>query len=324
MNNTRVLLIEDDLVDQMAFKRVIKERSLPFDYQIAASLDEARRLIDTEQFDIILCDYLLGDGIGTEMLGWQLDAPVILLTGSGSEEIAVEALKMGAYDYLVKDVQGRYLKTLSVRIENTVIRRKTEEALKQAGQELKERAIELESRNRELARLGEEFRLQSISDPLTGLFNRRYMESILYKEVRRAGRKESPLSVAMLDIDHFKRVNDTFGHETGDFVLLELGKHLSASIRPEDIACRYGGEEFCIIMPDCPLENARHRFDKIIGVFKLHPLEYGDMFIGPVTISVGIAVHPRHGTSPQELLKAADCALYQAKSGGRDMVVTAC
>lgn len=325
MNKTivRVLLVEDDLIDQMTFKRVIKEQALPIDYQIAGSLAAALRSIDTERFDIILCDYLLGDGIGTELLGWQQDAPVIMLSGSGSEDIAVEAMKMGAYDYLVKDAEGRYLKTLSVRIENTIMRRKTEEALKLAEQELKERAIELEARNGELARLGEELRLQSISDPLTGLFNRRYMEFVIDKEVRRATRRELPLSVTMLDIDHFKRVNDTFGHDAGDFVLLELGKHLRGCIRAEDVACRYGGEEFCIIMPDCPLENAQLRFVKIIGNFKMLPLEYEDVIIGPVTISAGIATYPQHGSIPHDLLKAADSALYRAKSEGRDKVVTA-
>ena len=321
--NIQVLFIEDDLIDQMAFKRAVKEQALPFDYRIAGSLADARSIINTERFDIILCDYLLGDGIGTELLGRQQDAPVILLTGSGSEEIAVEVMKAGAYDYLVKDSEGRYLKSLSVRIETTLMRRKKEEALKLAEQKLKERATELEARNQELARLSEELRLQSISDPLTGLFNRRYMEIALDKEVRRAARRESPLSVAMLDIDHFKRVNDTFGHEAGDFVLLELGKHLTCSIREEDIACRYGGEEFCLIMPDCTPENSHRRLEKIIGNFKLHPLEYGYISIGPVTISAGVASYPTHVSSPHDLLKAADSALYRAKSEGRDLLVTA-
>jgi diguanylate cyclase (GGDEF)-like protein len=324
MNSSiRVLLIEDDLVDQIAFKRAVKEQALPFDYHIAGSLSEARRFIDSERFDVIICDYLLGDGIGTELLGWQQDAPVILLTGSGSEDIAVEAMKTGAYDYLVKDAEGRHLKTISVKIENTLNRRKTNEALKLAKQELNGRTIELEARNRELVLLGEELRLQSITDPLTGLFNRRYMESAFEKEVRRAVRKESPLSVTMLDIDHFKRVNDTFGHNAGDFVLQELGKYLSGSIRAEDTACRYGGEEFCLIMPDCPLGNAQRRLEKIIGVFKLYPLEYGGIAIGPVTLSAGVAAYPTHASSPHDLLKAADGALYCAKSEGRDMVVTA-
>jgi diguanylate cyclase (GGDEF)-like protein len=326
MNKTiiRVLLVEDDLVDQMAFKRAVKEEALPFDYHIAGSLAEARRLIDTECFDIILCDYVLGDGFGTELLGWHQDAPVIMLAGSGSEVIAVEAMKMGAYDYLVKDSDGRHLKTLAVCVENTIMCRKTEEALKLVEQKLKERTIELEARNRELARLGEELRLQSISDPLTGLFNRRYMESVLDKELRRAVRRKSPLSVVVLDIDHFKLVNDSFGHDAGDFVLQELGRHLRDSIRVEDIACRHGGEEFCIIMPDSPLENAQQRFEKIISDFKQLSLEYEDVIIGQVTISAGVASHPKHGSSPHDLLKSADCALYRAKSGGRDMVVAAC
>lgn len=317
--NLKVLLIEDNLIDQMAFKRAIKEQALPFLFHIAGSLAEARKLIDHERFDIILCDYLLGDGIGTEILGWQQDAPVVLVTGSGSVNIAVAAMQTGAYDYLVKDAEGKYLQTVSVRIENTLLRRKTEDALKLAEQELKERAKELETRNRELTACAEGLQMQSISDPLTGLFNRRHLETILANEVRRAARRGSPLTFVMLDFDHFKRVNDTFGHKAGDFVLQEFGKHLRGSIRAEDFACRYGGEEFCLILPDCPPVKAQLRIETILGAFKGQPLG----IMGPITISAGVASLPQHGSSPDDLIKAADSALYRAKAGGRDRVITA-
>lgn len=319
----QVLLIEDDLVDQMAFRRVVKEKAFPLDCQIAGSLAEARKLIDSKKFDIIFCDYLLGDGMGSEVLGWQQDAPVVMVTGSGSENVAVEAMKMGAYNYLIKDHERRYLNTLFVTIENTLLQKKTERALKEAELELKNRARELELRNQELVLLSEELRLQSISDPLTGCFNRRFMETVLEKEVLRAVRKQRPLSVTMLDIDHFKRINDTFGHEAGDLVLQELGKHLRGSIRKEDVACRYGGEEFCLICPDCQIEDAQQRSEEMIGVFKRFPLDYNGTAIGSVTISAGVAAFPRHGSTPHDLIKAADTALYRAKSEGRDKVVAA-
>lgn len=325
MNRTkiRVLYIEDDVVDQMAFKQIMKEEARPLEYQIAGSLAEARKLIDSESFDIILCDYLLGDGMGTEILGWQQDAPVVMVTGSGSENVAVEAMKMGAYNYLVKDNERRYLNMISVTIENTLLQKKTEKALKKAERDLQEHANELELRNKELALLSEAFRLLSIIDPLTGLFNRRSMETVLEKEVSQAVRQQWPLSVIMIDIDHFKRVNDTFGHEAGDLVLQELGRHLMGSIRMEDVACRYGGEEFCLILPNSASENAQQRAEEMIGAFKRLPLNYNGIAIGPVTISAGVAAYPKHGSTPHDLLKASDNALYRAKSEGRDKVVTA-
>ena len=172
-------------------------------------------------------------------------------------------------------------------------------------------------------RLREALRSQSIRDPLTGLYNRRYLTEILDREIRRAVRAAQGLGVLMLDLDHFKKFNDTYGHDAGDTVLRETASFLSKSIRVEDIVCRFGGEEFVIILPTSNLEAAHARAERIrCKLRELTVLHHGQS-LGMITISVGVAALPGNGTGAKELLEAADAALYRAKSQGRDRVVKA-
>ncbi|MBI3003318.1 MAG: diguanylate cyclase [candidate division NC10 bacterium] len=172
-------------------------------------------------------------------------------------------------------------------------------------------------------RLQETLRSQAIRDPLTGLFNRRYMEESLEREIRRAGRTGVPVGIIMLDIDHFKRFNDTFGHEAGDTLLGALGNFVRAHIRAGDIACRYGGEEFTLILPEATLEATRVRAEQLReGVKKLQVPHRGRL-LGPITLSLGVATFPDHGSTSESLLSAADGVLYRAKQEGRDRVVVA-
>ncbi len=170
-------------------------------------------------------------------------------------------------------------------------------------------------------RLRETLRLQSIRDPLTGLFNRRYMEESLARELRRAARNQRSLGAIMLDLDHFKRFNDTFDHEAGDALLRELGDFLRTRTRCEDIACRYGGEEFALILPEASVEVTRQRAERLRTEFKHLNVEHRGQSLGTVTLPLGIAVFPEHGTSVEDILWAADRALYRAKEEGRDRVV---
>ncbi len=168
-------------------------------------------------------------------------------------------------------------------------------------------------------KLRETLHAQSIRDPLTGLFNRRYLEACLQTESARASRNNAPLGVIMIDVDHFKRFNDTFGHEAGDAVLRALARLIEAKIRVGDVACRYGGEELTIILPGATAEDARKRAEAIreeVAAVRLHGL-------GAITISAGVAASPGHGTSGEALLRAADEAMYRAKLDGRDRVVVA-
>ncbi|MDD2620706.1 MAG: diguanylate cyclase, partial [Syntrophomonadaceae bacterium] len=164
---------------------------------------------------------------------------------------------------------------------------------------------------------------QSIRDPLTRLFNRRYMQETLQRELLRAERKSAPVAIIMADIDHFKRINDNYGHSIGDKVLQEVSSIMESCIRSDDIACRYGGEEFTLIMPGASLEVALQRAEDLRMRIKSSGFMVSDHIREVITISLGVAVYPEHGTHPDTLLKSADQALYQAKQGGRDRVMQA-
>jgi diguanylate cyclase (GGDEF)-like protein len=200
----------------------------------------------------------------------------------------------------------------------------------------KQRAVLLAERQRLAQALGEQlalalanFRLrdtlreQSSRDALTGLFNRRHMEESLYRELRRATREGGTVGVIMADLDHFKEVNDTIGHAAGDAILRTIGTFLRTAVRGEDIACRFGGEEFVIILPKASLEDTKRRAEKIRQDAKLLVYPGIDRRSGPVTLSLGVAAFPIHGTEGEDVLHAADEAVYKAKAKGRDRVVVA-
>jgi diguanylate cyclase (GGDEF)-like protein/PAS domain S-box-containing protein len=171
-------------------------------------------------------------------------------------------------------------------------------------------------------KLRDTLRSQSIRDPLTGLFNRRYMEESLEREVRRAQRSRHPVGVIMLDLDHFKTLNDAHGHDAGDEVLRAVGALLQRSVRAEDIACRYGGEEFTLILPEASLVDASHRAEYLRQAVKVLTIDHPDHHLPPASLSAGVAIYPDHGPSPTAVLRAADEALYRAKQLGRDRVAT--
>lgn len=166
--------------------------------------------------------------------------------------------------------------------------------------------------------LHETLRRQAIIDPLTGLYNRRFLEENLEKEINRSQRHGSPLTVMMLDMDYFKRFNDTFGHDAGDYVLKTLGKTLSDRVRKEDIACRIGGEEMAVILPETELKGAEKLADILCNIIRRMHLTFHGNELGQLTVSIGIANFPLHGQDSASLLKAADVALYNAKNNGRD------
>jgi diguanylate cyclase (GGDEF)-like protein len=169
----------------------------------------------------------------------------------------------------------------------------------------------------------EMLRLQAIRDPLTGLFNRLYLDETLPRECQLAARRGSPLSVAMIDVDHFKRFNDDYGHEAGDDVLRALGELLHAGIRGSDIACRYGGDEFTLVLLDTDLAAAAPMVERLRCDIKRHQCVYHGRSLPAVSVSIGMAEFPTHGPSPGDVLRAADAALYAAKRAGRDRIVLA-
>lgn len=161
----------------------------------------------------------------------------------------------------------------------------------------------------------------TVKDALTGLFNRRHMDEVIPRELLRAKRAGTSCGAIMIDLDHFKRVNDTFGHDGGDVVLKKVGKFLNSMFRQEDVVCRFGGEEFFVLMTSGEVTDYCRRAQALGGGIKALDIRWNGQQISPVTVSMGVAVFPNHATSFEELLKVADQALYLAKARGRDRVV---
>lgn len=189
-----------------------------------------------------------------------------------------------------------------------------EQALKAANERLQAHVMEIES-------LQVQLQEQAIRDPLTGLFNRRYLQETLDREIARAGRGDRSIGLIIMDIDHFKKVNDAHGHRAGDKVLKALGELLQANIRTEDIPCRYGGEEFVIVLPGAGLEVAHERAELIRAKFEAMRVPYGNQELF-ATMSFGVAAFPIHGLNSDAVLIRADRALYRAKQSGRNRVVS--
>jgi diguanylate cyclase (GGDEF)-like protein len=171
--------------------------------------------------------------------------------------------------------------------------------------------------------LRETLREQSIRDPLTRLFNRRFLEESLERELQIASRKKQAIAVLFLDLDHFKKFNDTFGHDAGDMVLQALADLFRIFFRATDICCRYGGEEFAIILPESSSRDAAIRAEALRSEVKGMRLQYRKQTLGTLTLSAGVAAFPEHGSTSDELLKIADQCLYESKSRGRDVVTVA-
>lgn len=169
--------------------------------------------------------------------------------------------------------------------------------------------------------LREDLRQQAIRDPLTGLYNRRYLMEVFDHELARAGRRQQQLGVLMIDVDHFKDFNDCHGHDAGDYVLSEIGLLIRKNIRCEDIACRYGGEEFALLLPETSREEALSVSGKLGDLVRNHNFFFKGLSLGPVTLSIGVASFPDTASTVEALLKCADKALYQAKNAGRDQAL---
>jgi len=188
------------------------------------------------------------------------------------------------------------------------------EELSQLAQAFDDMALALQQREQKLQE-------QAISDPLTGLYNRRYLSEFLPRELVRCRRSATPVAVMLIDLDHFKRINDSFGHEAGDVVLKAIAALLKSKVRGSDMACRYGGEEFALILPETDLDAAVRRAEVIRLAIAHLGLGHAGTLLGKITTSLGIALFPVHGEDSESLLRVADVALYAAKGAGRDRVV---
>lgn len=193
-------------------------------------------------------------------------------------------------------------------------RKHAEEVLQDAHERLQNHVREVES-------LHEQLREQSIRDSLTGVFNRRYLQETLDREIARGIRENQSVGLMMMDLDHFKLINDNYGHHAGDLMLQALGCMLQSNIRLEDIPCRYGGEEFVVVLPGAPLSAALERAEFLRERFNSLAISYEDHTVLSTTVSIGVTSCPEHGVTGADLLQHADTALYQAKKQGRNCVV---
>jgi diguanylate cyclase (GGDEF)-like protein/PAS domain S-box-containing protein len=170
-------------------------------------------------------------------------------------------------------------------------------------------------------KLSESLSMQSIQDPQSGLYNRRFMEESLQREISRAVRKQTPIGIIMSDLDHFKKFNDIYGHAAGDKIITQIGKLLKDKFRGSDIACRYGGEEFLVILPESSLDDTIKRAENLREDVRKMEVVFQGKILGSLTISIGVASYPANGIKIDELLRVADTALYKAKQEGRDRVI---
>lgn len=170
-------------------------------------------------------------------------------------------------------------------------------------------------------RLKKQLKEMTIRDPLTNLYNRRYMDDIIIREIKKAERSNSSIGIIMIDLDHFKQFNDSLGHAAGDMVLVEISNILAQEFRSEDMVYRYGGEEFLILLAGGTYDDYIKRAQTLRSTINTHEITFRGKIIGPVTASFGVAAYPKHGKTLPVLLKTADQALYQAKDLGRNQVI---
>jgi diguanylate cyclase (GGDEF)-like protein len=298
----RILVVDDSPDNLEVLSTRLRFRG--YEVETASRGTEAIEQITKSPPDLVLLDVMMPDLDGYEVTRRvKNDAalpfiPIILVTARDSTQDKVTGLDAGADDYLTKPIN---FPELEARVRSML--------------RIKELQDELEVKNKELEQL-------SISDGLTGLFNHRHIQEVVHEEYERARRTGEPLSVIMLDFDHFKRVNDAYGHQVGDRVLQEMAEILRKTAREIDKLGRYGGEEFIAVLPETDPENATVFAERVRERVERHPFAVGRAEPLHLTVSAGTATYPYPGVyNPRTLVQRADQALYAAKAAGRNCVI---
>ena len=307
MSPARVLLIEDTPAQAEEILKALARAGYEAVWEKNGLLGLKRA--KTEHPDLILLDVVLPDITGHEVCRWlkhdegTRGIPIIMLTSQSAVEDRVRGLQMGADDYLPKPFNEM---ELAARIY--------------AALRTKALQDELREKNQRLEALLRQVEEMAVTDPVTGLYNRRRFEESLASEFARAKRYHNPLSCVLLDVDGFKAINDTFGHQVGDGVLVEVARMIQAGFRDTDIVARFGGDEFVVLLPQTRREEAIRPAVRVLTETRKHAFS-GLEPDHTVTLSIGIAGIPHPAiTSPEQLLQAADSALYQAKENGRNRI----
>lgn len=308
-----VLIIEDDTLIATVEKQYLEKNG--FRVLTVNTGGAALQLINKGDIpDLLIIDYRLPDMSGVEFMQklkeLQMNIPSIIVTGGGNETIAVTAMKLGAMDYIIK---GKDTVKQLPEICRDVIRKFniSEENLR-LMEELKKANMELTEINRQLDDL-------SKKDDLTGIFNRRYLMESLSYEIARSKRYSSPLSFAIFDLDHFKQINDAYGHTTGDLVLKQFALLLKERLRKTDVVGRYGGEEFGIVLTGITLDSAFTLCNELRELVSAMPFGYEHSHI-QLTTSAGIA-SLTDNMDRKTIIDTADKSLYKAKASGRNLVI---
>lgn len=307
MSKARILIIEDNLLQAKQTRTVLE--SAGYEVILAENGGTGFKLAKTQLIDLVLLDVVLPDFSGEQICQWLKrdesthSIPVIMLTAKGSVEDKVAGLQIGADDYVPKPFSD---KELLARIQVCLRIKRREDELRGVKDQLENQLKDVEQK--------------AITDGLTGLFNRRHFNELLDKEFSRAKRFNEPLSCLMLDIDHFKDVNDTYGHPAGDSVLSEIAVILKGDVRMIEVAARYGGEEFVLLLPRTKAGEAVKPATRLLEGISAH--HFKDLPPDRVlTISIGIAGLPDSLIASKEnLVKCADFALYKAKRAGRNRI----
>ncbi|MDY0300726.1 MAG: diguanylate cyclase [Trichlorobacter sp.] len=298
-----VLIIDDSVTVREKIISILESHDLFSRYYEAEDGLEGFKKLLASPVDIVLCDLEMPRMDGFKFLGMLkgrqevADTPVIILTGNNEREMKLKGLEQGACDFIIKPFDP----------EELVARMKVHLKIKHLQDDLK-RSNEL------LLEL-------SNTDHLTGLFNRRYLMETLERELQRAQRHNGMISLIMMDLDHFKKINDTYGHLQGDVVLQKIALLMQKELRTYDTAARYGGEEFAAVLPDASLEEAFNVADRMRTA--IQDIRFaGPLAVEQITASFGIAAlkSPINGNI-DDLLRAADNALYRAKEAGRNRVI---
>ena len=307
----RILVVDDE----MALTGIISQILCDYGYIVdtAATGEEALVLFGKNTYHLVISDIRMPGMSGLDLLKevkkLNPETQVVIMTSYASMETAIDALRNGAYDYVVKPFE-----------DIDMIRNIAKHALEKMSLELEKRTLirDLRKTNEELKRVNDALKELALKDGLTGLHNHRSFQETLKHEVERARRYNHPLSLILIDIDHFKQYNDTFGHPEGDALLKEFGQLLLSHMRSSDFVARYGGEEFVILLPEMAKGEGHLAADKIRRCIEEHPFPNRN-----TTVSMGLSTYPEDGLEGACLVKEADTALYEAKHNGRNRVCLA-